>query len=188
MSAKNRKKKERQRRRRLKGRETVKSNGDVNQYHKLHKLEHASIEHPLSEWDLLTERAKNGEISEEDRATVAVEESMLACLNTFNESLIGKNLDAYNTHLGHVLGKEQAIAGSMVLFHTGRNHTHEFVPVVIKVCVGEIQEVEEHIDFLTSGEWRKMLDPKPAADISIFKDQEQERPMLFRAPKSIGLR
>lgn len=135
-----------------------KSNGvmNVKQHHRLRgNRDYKDIG---SEWDEDVRKAEKGEVDEEKRAEIALKDASLKSLQSCIES-IPVNSDRFDTNIGLMLEKEVAVAGTIVVYNTGENGSNEFIPVVIKVALGPLQGLDEHIDFLCSGSWQKMVKP-----------------------------
>lgn len=172
------------RKRKVNGRKIItrKVTQDLHQHH---RYRNDDYDKAFSEWDIAVMKAENGEVDEEERAAVATKASMLEALQVFTKALT-KNLDRFNTNLGLVLSTRSSIAGSFVVYGTGEGGTNEFVPVVLTIGTGEVQNVDDHIEFLTTGEWQKMADKPKEEDqpLSIFK---KKKPMVVRTPESAGI-
>ena len=175
------------RKRKVRGRKTITRKVNIskpNGTHQHHRYRDDEYEKAFSEWDETVRKAECGAIDEEQRAAVATKAAMLEALQVFTKALT-KNLDRFNTNLGLVLSTRSSIAGSFVVYGTGDNGTNEFVPVVLTIGTGEVQNVEDHINFLSTGEWQKMADKPREEDqpYSILR----KKPMIVRTPSSAGI-
>ena len=153
-----------------------KSNGvmNVKQHHRFRG--NGDYKDIGSEWDENVKKAERGEVDEMMRAEIALKDSSLKCLQTCVESL-PPNLDRFNTNMGFVLEREVSVAGTIVVYGTGDNGANEFIPIVIRVALGPLQGMDEHIDFLSSGAWQKMVKP--------IVPEEAQAPMTVKGEKTV---
>lgn len=106
-------------------------------------------ESQLPEWKKIIQQAKNNGMSEPERAIVAKKASMMTAMRSFTRDLTN-NLVSCNTNLGELLQTNSAVIGSLVVKGTGEGGCDEYVPIKLIVQMGEIQELDEHIQTIKS--------------------------------------